>query len=111
MWCKKGDIFPGFDDIAEGDKVDGRLWESDSGKQYLFAPKGGAKAPVRQATQNHASNASNTVDDEYPISDKLETILNKLTGITLQVGRLEDALIPKKKERVVEEPNFDEEPF
>lgn len=35
---KKGETFPNFDDIKEGGTVDGRLWLSPAGKQYLFAP-------------------------------------------------------------------------
>lgn len=89
---KKGDLFPNFDDIKQDTKIDGRLWESDSGKQYLFAPKGGAKAPMKQETPKE--------DTEYPISAKLETILNKLTGIQIDIQILKEHSLPKKKSNI-----------
>ncbi len=98
---KKGDLFPNFDDIKADTKIDGRLWESDSGKQYLFAPKGGAKAPVKQPT-----NASE--EAEYPIHEKLETVLNKQVGHTILLQQILELLQPKKK--VVDEfPEYDSE--
>jgi hypothetical protein len=39
---KKGEVFPGFDDIAVGNQVAGQLWRSPKGAMYLFAPKGSA---------------------------------------------------------------------
>lgn len=36
---KKGDIFPNFDEIMTGQDVEGELWISDAGKNYLFAPR------------------------------------------------------------------------
>ena len=36
---KKGETFPNFDDIQSGRDVEGEIWTSDSGKNYLFAPK------------------------------------------------------------------------
>ena len=36
---KKGDLFPGFDEILTGKDIEGELWTSDAGKHYLFAPK------------------------------------------------------------------------
>ena len=35
---KKGEFFPSFDDIQVGKEVDGNLWTSSAGKNYLFAP-------------------------------------------------------------------------
>lgn len=42
---KKGEVFPEFDSIVAGAKIEGQLWESPAGKTYLFAPKGGRVAP------------------------------------------------------------------
>ncbi len=36
---KKGEIFPNFDQIANGGEVEGKLWTSGAGKLYLFAPE------------------------------------------------------------------------
>lgn len=36
---KKGQVFPKFDDIINGGSVDGELWTSQAGKNYLFEPK------------------------------------------------------------------------
>lgn len=100
---KKGDIFPNFDTLAKDQKVEGRLWKSDSDKVYLFGPKGGAKAPFKQPTQ------FNPVDPEYPVSAKLETILNKLTGMQIDIQILKENSLPKKKTQLEEyegEPEF-----
>lgn len=35
---KKNETFPAFDQIVEGKEVDGNLWTSGAGKNYLFAP-------------------------------------------------------------------------
>jgi hypothetical protein len=44
---KKGETFPNFDGIILGATIDGELWTSATGKNYLFAPKpastGGSK--------------------------------------------------------------------
>lgn len=42
---KKGESFPDFDNIAVGAKIEGQMWTSPAGKQYLFAPKGKGSAP------------------------------------------------------------------
>lgn len=93
---KKGDVFPNFDALDKGTKVEGRIWESDAGKKYLFAPKGGAKAPYKQAEQSHVSNASNE-EHEYPISAKLETLLNKFTGMQIDIQIIKELLQLNKK--------------
>lgn len=36
---KKGEVFPGFDDIQVGATIEGQMWQSPAGKLYLFAPK------------------------------------------------------------------------
>lgn len=87
---KKGDIFPNFDTLAKDQKVEGRLWKSDSDKLYLFAPKGGAKAPFKQTPYEKAQ------DDEYPISEKLETILNKQVAHQIKLEQILELLQPKK---------------
>lgn len=92
---KKGDIFPNFDTLEVGSKVEGRIWESDSSKKYLFAPKGGAKAPFTQAKQEIGSMNQN--DEEYPVSEKLETILNKLVGQQIKLEQILELLQPKKQ--------------
>lgn len=57
---KKGENFPGFDEIREGEKVDGNLWESPANKLYLFAPKG-SKASL--ASQNSSQS------DQFSVSN------------------------------------------
>lgn len=93
---KKGDVFPNFDGLAEGQKIDARLWESPSNKMYLFAPKGGAKAIVKQ-TRTENPNPMKDEDNSETVRETQQQILNKLTGLQLQLGRLEDALIPPAK--------------
>lgn len=36
---KKGEVFPGFDEIMPGKEIEGEFWNSPSGKGYLFPPK------------------------------------------------------------------------
>ena len=36
---KKGEVFPGFDEITNAGTVKGNMWQSPQGKYYLFAPK------------------------------------------------------------------------
>lgn len=36
---KRGEVFPRFDDIVEGARIEGEPWANDSGKQYLFPPR------------------------------------------------------------------------
>ncbi len=108
---KKGDIFPGFDDIKEKTKIEGRLWESDSGKQYLFAPKGGAKATPKPVTTN-TYNASE--QEEYPIHEKVETILNKLVKQQITIESILEIVKGKANIKIVDNyeypPNNEEEP-
>lgn len=101
---KKGDIFPNFDSLAKDQKVEGRLWKSDSNKVYLFAPKGGAKAPVKQTPYEKAQN------DEYPVSEKLETILNKLVGQQIKLEQILETLQPRKKAPIDDFPPYEGEP-
>lgn len=95
---KKGDVFPNFDNLKQDTKIDGRLWESPANKMYLFAPKGGAKAPVKQAAATSASNSSYNASEEaeYPMHEKLETILNKQVSHTLKLDKILELLQPKK---------------
>lgn len=88
---KKGDVFPGFDELVKDQKIEGRLWKSDSDKVYLFALKGGAKAPMK-----HLPNNSIVEQEEYPVSEKLETILNKLVGQQIKLEQILELLQPKK---------------
>lgn len=98
---KKGDIFPNFDNLAKDQKVEGRLWKSDSDKVYLFAPKGGAKAAYKASEhmdRAYDKNFDSVAEEaEYPVSAKLETILNKLTGIQIDIQILKENSLPKKK--------------
>lgn len=113
---KKGDIFPNFDTLEVGTKVEGRIWESDAGKKYLFAPKGGAKAAYR-ASERADIAYDKKADEEYPISEKLETILNKQVAHQIKLEQILELLQPKKKiaddtiEYPTNEPNPDDVPF
>lgn len=58
---KKNETFPAFDDIVAGKEVEGNLWTSQAGKNYLFAPevktytsfqKGGGKSAVIEKAQD-----------------------------------------------------------
>ncbi len=89
---KKGDLFPDFENLDKDQKVEGRIWESDAKKKYLFAPKGGAKAPVKQAEQSHLSNEK----QEYPLSAKMETMLNKQIAMQIKIEMILELLQPKK---------------
>lgn len=42
---KKGEVFPNFDQIAPGVEIEGELWVSPSGKNYLFPPRVQKQAP------------------------------------------------------------------
>lgn len=58
---KKGETFPNFDGITLSADVEGELWQSPTGKWYLFAPKlgggprrasGGSLETVKQVAKN-----------------------------------------------------------
>lgn len=57
---KKGEVFPGFDTIRAGAEVEGTLWQSSTGKYYLFAPDpakakpAGAMAGMKAAQERKA---------------------------------------------------------
>lgn len=36
---KKGEVFPNFDKLAVGQEIEGELWQSTVGKEYLFPPR------------------------------------------------------------------------
>lgn len=82
---KKGEIFPGFDEIVAGAKVEGSLWESPNGKTYLFAPKGGNAAPRRDqgpAAQHPATQELKNMLtlQVIPLLIQIDVNLKKLTG-------------------------------
>lgn len=35
----KGEVFPRFDDVANGAQIEGEYWQSGAGKNYLFGPR------------------------------------------------------------------------
>lgn len=49
--AKNGQVFPNFDTIAAGVEIEGEFWQSQAGKNYLFAPKPKLEAPnfIKQA--------------------------------------------------------------
>lgn len=105
---KKGDVFPNFDNLKQDTKIDGRLWESDSGKQYLFAPKGGAKATYKsseRADREYDKKFDKQLEElEYPVSEKIETLLNKFTGMQIDIQIIKELLQPKKKTSDIDYP-------
>lgn len=46
---KKGEVFPNFDDMKAGDDIEGELWVSQAGKNYLFPPRVDNKPQTRSA--------------------------------------------------------------
>jgi hypothetical protein len=51
---KKGELFPSFDELQPGRDVEGELWVSQAGKNYLFPPRidkprGGASGAFKTA--------------------------------------------------------------
>lgn len=65
---KKGEIFPRFDEIADGASIEGNLWKSDAGKNYLFAPKefkksgGGNTVAIALAQERKVENITKAQD-------------------------------------------------
>lgn len=43
--AKNGQVFPNFDGLAPSLDIEGELWQSQAGKNYLFAPKPKLEAP------------------------------------------------------------------
>ncbi len=107
---KKDDVFPNFDSLDKGSKVEGRIWESDAKKKYLFAPKGGAKAPYKSSeAADRAYDKkfdAQAEEQEYPVSAKLETILNKMVRQQIQLEQILELLQPKKKAPIDDIPDY-----
>lgn len=89
---KKGETFPNFDGIVEGASVEGEPWASDSGKQYLFAPRekkqGGARrggadpVAIAQAQEHKAENirmAQDNKDQAIRLSGAMNHAVNVVT--------------------------------
>ena len=62
---KKGDEFPNFDTLAEGQEIKGKLWQNDKGKWYLF--------PLPKSEENKAM-----IEDTWKL---LQSINRKVDAI------------------------------
>ena len=72
---KKGEVFPGFDDIAVGASVEGQMWQSPAGKLYLFAPKEGKKQEIDRGP---ASNNPATAEIKNLLTLKIIPMLDAI---------------------------------
>ena len=86
---KKGETFPDFDIIKEGAEIDGQLWKSDAGKNYLFAPRPeNAKAPMRspaaitKAMDKKAENIEKAQDNKS-LGIKVSATMGHAVNITI----------------------------
>lgn len=68
---KKGVPFPNFDTLAVGQEVEGRLWQSQAGKWYLFPPE-----------QEKSRGGANSADKSQVI-EKAQDRKNEFIGKTL----------------------------
>lgn len=87
---KKGEVFPNFDAIADGASVEGNLWKSDAGKNYLFAPKeggrkgGGNNLAISQAQERKVASIKTAMDSkEYAI--KVSSTFRDATLILIEL--------------------------
>lgn len=88
---KKGETFPRFDEIADGAQLEGNLWTSDSGKNYLFAPKapterrgGGNSKAITEAQDRKKGDIREAMDSkEYAI--KVSGTARDATLITVEL--------------------------
>lgn len=80
---KKGEIFPDFDSIADGSKIEANFWMSDSGKGYLFAPRpigtpktGGVKSATISQAMDRKEKSIGTFQDKKENSIAYNVALN-----------------------------------
>lgn len=88
---KKGETFPDFDTIAVGNAVEGEPWTSDSGKQYLFAPRakkattggrrGGADPVAIARAQEHKGEMIKVAQDNKDYAIRLSGSMNHAVSI------------------------------
>ena len=65
---KSGEEFPNFDNLQAGQEVEGELWKSGAGKEYLFPPKKEAPrrspAGITKAMETKAQNIEKAQDNK-----------------------------------------------
>jgi hypothetical protein len=81
---KKGEVFPGFDQVVVGASIEGEFWTSPTGKNYLFAPK-----PQQAKGGGMGAQASKLMDKKAASIEKFQD--NKETSIKLS-GAMRDAV-------------------
>lgn len=110
---KKGEIFPGFDEVKVGNDVEGELWKSTSNKHYLFAPKkvstssynaprGGGAVKAAEITRESVKEALDTKENSirlsgamrdavlivttfYPNLEREENVIDKETNVMAKI--------------------------
>lgn len=105
---KKGEIFPGFDDIKEGAMVSGNRWQSNAGKPYLFAPdplaapggggsmRGGGNRAAIKAAQEFKTASIDRAQDRREVGVKVAGAMRDATLIA--IAALKDQPFPTDAE-------------
>lgn len=106
---KKGEVFPGFDDIQVGATVEGQMWQSPAGKLYLFPPKGS------QTKSDHGPAAKDAGSSELknilqlqvmPELTKNNAGIQKVEFLIKALGDRMDKIIRSSGEDEEEQPPF-----
>jgi len=111
---KKGEVFPNFDGLAPSLDIEGELWQSPAGKNYLFPPKPKLEAPafIRQAgnsafkakqieeAQVRTSGFVAKAQDNKEWGIKTASTMNKAIDLAIAEGKPEPITILKWREWV-----------
>ena len=106
---KKGEVFPNFDAITVGASVEGQLWQSSTGKIYLFAPKETKKQTLDSGP---AANTPATAELKNILQLQLIPQIDQTKAAIAEVKFLIQALGDRlEKVLSAEEPPFEEPTF
>lgn len=76
---KKNEAFPNFDLITEGYTLQGELWTSTQGKNYLFAPKQASTGNSGASRANKTAEMNKVIEKKAVLIEKAQD--NKELGI------------------------------
>ena len=96
---KKGEIFPNFDDIKQGNSIEGDIWQNDSGKWYLFAPRvaktgnsGAYKQKMIEDTMQRKEGSITKFQDNKELSIKMASTMRMAVDLAIAEYKNETVL-------------------
>lgn len=106
---EKSGTFPGFDDIQEGNTIEGLYWVSKTGKSYLFPPKDTPKRDQSPAVNNGATaELSNIL--KLAVIPRLDKILAGMDRIHTMFDKFDPNNPSTKIDKALDDAYPDEEP-